>query len=43
MGNIVIEWNELVLSAIRSIKPGPPMVARSLAIVHTAIYDACGI
>jgi hypothetical protein len=40
MGNIVIEWNELALAAIRSIKPGPPMVARSLAVVHTAIYDA---
>jgi len=28
------------LQAIRDTKPGPPMVARMLAIVHTAIYDA---
>ncbi len=40
MANIIIEWNEILLEAIRQTKPGPPMVARSIAIVHTIIYDA---
>jgi hypothetical protein len=37
---VVIMWNQALLTAIRATKPGPPMVARSLAIVHTAMYDA---
>ncbi len=40
MTNIVTEWNEVLLEAIRKTKPGPPMAARSIAIVHTSIYDA---
>lgn len=40
MANIITEWNELLLEAIRETKPGPPMCARSIAIVHTCIYDA---
>ena len=36
----VVAWNRVALEAIRIVKPGPPMVARSLAIVHTAMYDA---
>lgn len=40
MPNIVLEWNEILLQAIRETKPGPPMVARSIAIVYTSIYDA---
>lgn len=39
MKNIIIEWNELLLEAIRQTKPGPPMAARSIAIVYTSIYD----
>jgi hypothetical protein len=38
--NVVIQWNEAALQGIRDLKPGPPMVARALAIVHTCIYDA---
>lgn len=38
--NLIIEWNDLALSAIRTTKPGPPMAARSLGIVHKAIFDA---
>ncbi len=38
--NAVVQWNIAALQAIRDTKPGPPMVARALAIVHTAIYDA---
>ncbi len=40
MTNIVVEWNELLLEAIRQTKPGPPMAARSIAIVHTSMYDS---
>ncbi len=36
----VVAWNRVALEAIRIIKPGPPMVARSLAIIHTAMFDA---
>lgn len=38
--NVVLLWNEQALSAIRSVKPGPTVVARSLAIVQTCVYDA---
>ena len=37
---IVVEWSKTALEAIRVVKPGPPQVARSLAIMHTAMYDA---
>lgn len=33
-------WNDVTLRAIRNSTLGPPMVARALAIVHTATYDA---
>jgi hypothetical protein len=36
----VVGWNETALQAIRTTKPGPPMAARSLAVLHTAMYDA---
>jgi hypothetical protein len=40
-GNTVItQWNSAALEAIRITHPGPPIVARSLAITHTCIYDA---
>lgn len=38
--NIVTEWNEVLLDAIRAEKPVPPIAARAMAIVHTAIFDA---
>lgn len=37
---INVEWNAVLLQAIRDTKPGPPMTARAIAIVHTCIYDA---
>ena len=37
---IVTEWNGQALQAIRTTHPGPPIVARALAIVHTCTYDA---
>ena len=36
----VIIWNKLLLQAISELNPGPPMVARAIGMVHTAIYDA---
>jgi len=38
--SVAIRWNNAALAALRVEKPGPPMAARSLAIVHTAMYDA---
>jgi uncharacterized protein DUF6851 len=37
---VVIVWNNALLQSIRDTKPGPPMVARDIAIVHTAMFDA---
>ncbi len=40
-GNTVVtKWNDAALEAIRITHPGPPMVARALAITHTCMYDA---
>lgn len=36
----VIEWNNVILEAIRVTRPGPPVVGRMLAVSHTCIYDA---
>jgi hypothetical protein len=36
----VLGWNNVALEAIRTVKPGPQMSARSLAIVHTTMYNA---
>ncbi len=38
--NIVLQWNNATLEAIRATHPGPPMVARMLAIENTCIFDA---
>lgn len=38
--SVVTTWNEACLQGIRDIKPGPTIVARHLAVVHTCIYDA---
>jgi len=38
--NDVILWNKAALQAIRDTRPGPTVVARNLAILHTGIYDA---
>ena len=36
----VVGWNQTALQAIRNAKPGPPMAARSLAVMHTSMYNA---
>lgn len=38
--NAVLQWNATTLQAIRDTSPAPPVVARALAITHTAIFDA---
>jgi hypothetical protein len=38
--NAVTFWNKVALDAIRRAFPGPPVVARALALVHTAQYEA---
>ncbi|MEO8191110.1 MAG: DUF6851 domain-containing protein, partial [Acidobacteriota bacterium] len=38
--NPVLVWDEAVLHGIRATKPGPTIVARSLAVAHTAMFDA---
>jgi hypothetical protein len=36
----IIQWNNAMLQGIRTNHPGPPMVARMLAVAHTCMYDA---
>ena len=38
--NVALQWNQTSLEAVTNGTLGPPMVARALAIVHTAMYDA---
>lgn len=38
--DVVLKWNDLALRLIRLEKTTPPMVARNLAILHVAMYDA---
>src|ERR1700682_1537668 len=38
--DVVIQWNQAVLAAVRNDKPSIGFVTRDLAIVQTAIYDA---
>ena len=38
--NVALQWNQTSLEAVSNGTLGPPMVARALAIVHTAMYDA---
>ena len=40
LADVVIQWNQAVLAAIRNDKPSIGFVTRDLAIVQTAIYDA---
>jgi hypothetical protein len=38
--DVITEWNEAALIAIKTANTPPPKAARALAILHTAIYDA---
>ena len=39
-GDVVTDWNNAALDAIRAGNTAPPIASRSLAILHAAIYDA---
>ena len=38
--SIISDWNQTALVEVRLARQGPPIVARSLAVAHTCIYDA---
>jgi len=38
--SVVVLWNEVMLAAIRSGPPRPTVIARSMFLVHSAMYDA---
>ncbi len=38
--SVVVQWDSAELEAVRHTHLGPPMVARALAVAHTAMYDA---
>ncbi len=38
-----LRWNQLTLDAIKYTKTSPPLAARALAMVHTAMYDAWSV
>jgi hypothetical protein len=39
-GDIVLQWNDVLLDAIRATGTSPPRASRIMAIVHAAVYDA---
>ncbi len=39
-GDVVTDWNNATLDAIRTGRTPPPIASRSLAILHVSIYDA---
>jgi len=39
-GNPVIEWNTILLDAVRTASSAPPLASRNMAMVHAAIYDS---
>src|SRR5215831_9162531 len=39
-GDVVTDWNNAALDAIRAGRTAPPIASRSLAILHVSIYDA---
>src|SRR4051794_18216795 len=41
--NVVIQWNNAALDAVRATVPGPTVTSRALAIMHTAMYDAWSV
>ncbi len=38
--SVAVTWNETYLEAVRKGTLGPPAVARGVAVLHTAMYDA---
>jgi hypothetical protein len=40
---LTLQWNQLTLDAIKYTKTSPPLAARAIAMVHTAMYDAWSV
>src|SRR5512135_3533248 len=40
---LAVQWNQLTLEAIKYTRTSPPLAARALAMVHTAMYDAWSV
>jgi hypothetical protein len=40
---LILQWNQLTLEAIKLTNASPPVAARALAMVHTAIYDGWSV
>src|SRR5690606_26081365 len=40
---LALQWNQLTLEAIKITNTSPPLAARALAMVHTAMYDAWSV
>ncbi len=40
---ISLQWNQLILDAIKYTQTSPPLAARALAMTHTAMYDAWSV
>lgn len=38
--NVILQWNAVLLDAIKTAKSGPPMVARAVGVLHTCTYEA---
>lgn len=38
--DVVLDWNQQLLSAVAATSTSPPMASRAMAMVHTAVYDA---
>ncbi|MBI2927915.1 MAG: phosphatase PAP2 family protein [Verrucomicrobia bacterium] len=38
--DVITDWNAIMINSLRSDTTAPPLGARNLAILHTAIYDA---
>src|SRR5215207_4231364 len=38
--NVVVQWNQALLQAVRTTRFAPMLAARALAVTHTCMYDA---
>src|SRR5918993_5324673 len=38
--NVVVQWNQALLQAVRTTQFAPMLAARALAVTHTCMYDA---
>jgi hypothetical protein len=38
--NVVLQWDEELLQAVRALPPGPTVTARAISVLHTAVFDA---